>query len=97
MLKFPLKEPILLIATSGKYICSVIYATNESVTIVDVHEQYNDKIDEESFTYLGDKIILDRENITGYKRLDADIGKKYVNWRAQYRRSQMKLVNGGKN
>ena len=61
MLKFPLKEPILLIATSGKYICSVIYATNESVTIVD------------------------------------DIGKKYVNWRAQYRRSQMKLVNGGKN
>ena len=97
MLKLPLKQPVLLITTSGKYIGSIIYATNESVTVVDVHEQHLNEIDEHSFTYLGDKIVLDRNSITGYKRLDdEDIGEKYVAWRAQYHRSHMRVVDGGK-
>lgn len=106
MIKLPLKKSILLLTTCGKYICRVIYANDEVITCVDVHERILTPIGEIIYSdyELGGKIIFDRRTVTGYKPLDEvnelleeneyqeKLNKTYEDAVAESRRKQWKVI-----
>ena len=106
----PLKKTILLITSGDKYLCRVIHAGKEILTIVDVHERL--LTPDGDFIYtdldLSGKLFLDRKSVIGYQNLEEEkllkteneynkkILKEYSNSRAEYKRKKfLRIINKG--
>ena len=74
MLRLPLRKQILLITTSGMFICKVICAKEEYIIAVDVEMRMISPTNDIFYTAheLGGKVHFDGTAITGYSNLEED-------------------------
>lgn len=71
MIRFPLKQEILLLTENGVFIGTVIYAGHESLTVSGLRKRiYNEQGSSE--IEIAEKMQLDREKILGYSKLEEE-------------------------
>lgn len=66
MIKFPLKQEILLMLEKNIFLVgTIIFAGQDSLTVIDVKQRFHTD-DENSDSFISERMIIDRHKVSGF-------------------------------